>query len=266
VVIYAPGFNNPAWDNADLCEYLASYGYCVIASGSFGPNKAPMSLDVEGLNAQANDISLLVSYAATLPNAQASSVAVVGYSWGGLANVFAAARDRRIGALVALDGSLRFSPGLIKRVSDVDPSQMDIPLLSIAQALRTPEEQDEYFARYPDHAGPSVLNAWNRGDLIAVNFLSLSHMEYSSMHQRNERAWETLLGPPHQKKADYSRADGIEGYAWLARYVRAFLDAYLKHEKAPKQFLKNTGPANGAPLHFLTSTFRPASSQDTPGE
>ena len=32
VIIYAPSFSSVSWENADLCEYLASYGYVVIAS------------------------------------------------------------------------------------------------------------------------------------------------------------------------------------------------------------------------------------------
>ncbi len=37
-------------------------------------------------------------------------LAVAGYSWGGISNVFAAARDSRISALINLDGSVRFLP------------------------------------------------------------------------------------------------------------------------------------------------------------
>jgi hypothetical protein len=36
VVIYAPSFSAVSWENADLCEYLASYGYVVIASPDMG--------------------------------------------------------------------------------------------------------------------------------------------------------------------------------------------------------------------------------------
>src|SRR5262249_37354728 len=36
VVIYAPSFSSTSWENADLCEYLASFGYVVIASPNLG--------------------------------------------------------------------------------------------------------------------------------------------------------------------------------------------------------------------------------------
>jgi pimeloyl-ACP methyl ester carboxylesterase len=124
VVIYAPGCSNPSWDNADLCEYLASHGYLVVASPSLGTNSREMTMDLAGINSQARDISFLIGYAGTLPNAASSSVAVVGFSWGGISNLVAAARDNRVGALVALDGSLRFSPGLVKHKDNERPRSM----------------------------------------------------------------------------------------------------------------------------------------------
>jgi tetratricopeptide (TPR) repeat protein len=94
VVIYAPSFSAPAAENADLCEYLASHGYVVIASPSFGRNSREMTSDLEGVEVEAADIAFLVAYAHTLPQANTGEVAVAGYSWGGIANVFAAAHAR----------------------------------------------------------------------------------------------------------------------------------------------------------------------------
>ena len=104
VVIYAPA--SFSWENADLCEYLASHGYVVIAGSALSATS-----DLAGANVQARDITFLLAYAHTLPNANASAVAVAGWSFGGLSGLFAAARDSRIDALVELDGSMRYYPG-----------------------------------------------------------------------------------------------------------------------------------------------------------
>jgi hypothetical protein len=114
IVIYAPSFGSMAWENVDLCEYLASNGYVVVAAGALGAVDRPMTGDLAGINAQARDISFLVGYAQRLPNPNVdpAEVAVAGFSWGGIANLFAAAHDSRITALVALDGSMRYFPGL----------------------------------------------------------------------------------------------------------------------------------------------------------
>src|SRR5687768_8038949 len=103
---------------------------------------------------------------------------------------------------------------------------MTIPLLYFA-AQYTLEDAARYL---PRNEGPNVLNAWKHGDLTLVHMLGLVHWEFSSMHQRNEEMWALYF--PEQQKADYGRVDGIEGYAWVARYALAFLDAYLKRDAA----------------------------------
>jgi hypothetical protein len=170
VIVYAASFSRPSWENADLCEYLASHGYLVLGIPSMGAMTRNMTTDVAGVNAQAQDISFAISYARALSNADTSSVAVVGYSWGGLSNVFAAARDSRIDALVALDGSLRYYPGIVQQAGEVRPEEMTVPLLYFAQGEFTIEDQ-ERLQHGTVTAGPSVLNAWTRGDLVLIRML-----------------------------------------------------------------------------------------------
>jgi len=253
VVIYAPSFSSMSWENADLCEYLATHGYVVIASPDLGEATRNMTDDLAGINAQARDISFLIGYAQTLPNTEMSALAVAGFSWGGISNLFAAARDNRIDALVALDGSMRYYPGLVKS-GDVHPEQMTIPLLFFAQGDMTLEDQARYL-NGEKNQGPSVLNAWTHGDLVLVRMLGLVHVEHSSMYQRNEDVWKRF---PDQQIADYGREDGIAGYAWIARYTLHFLDAYLKHDGASMAWLKKTPAENGAPPHFFSVNYRAA--------
>ena len=252
VVIYAPSLSSMSWENADLCEYLASHGYVVVASPDMGATSRDMTSDLGGINAQAQDISFLIGYAQTLPNTEMSKIAVAGFSWGGISNLFAAARDNRIDALVALDGSMRYFPGLVKAATDVHPEQMTIPMLFFTQGPTSLEK----LARHSiskDTEGPNVLNAWTHGDLITVDDMALVHTEHSSMYQRNEDIWKDY---PSSRKADYSRADGIVGYAWLARYTLEFLDAYLKHDTQAIAFLKKAPADVGVPPHMMTVDFR----------
>lgn len=226
VVIYAPSFSSMSWENADLCEYLASHGYVVVASPDMGARSREMTIDLAGIDAQAQDISFLIGYAQTLPNTDMSKIAVAGFSWGGISNLFAAARDNRIDALVALDGSMRYFPGLVRAAGDVRREQMPIPMLFFTQGATSLEKLAQQQPN-KDNEGPNVLNAWTHGDLITVDDMALVHVEHSSMYQRNEDIWKNY---PKNHKADYSRADGIVGYAWVARYTLEFLNAYLKHD------------------------------------
>ncbi len=254
LVIYAPSFSSMSWENADLCEYLASHGYVVVAGPDMGATARGMTADLSGINAQAQDISFLIGYAQTFPNTDMSQIAVGGFSWGGISNLFAAARDNRIDALFALDGSMRYFPGLVKAATDVHPEQMTLPLLFFTQGPTSLEQQARNTTS-KENDGPNVLNAWTHGDLITVDDLALVHVEHSSMYQRNEDIWKSY---PRHRKADYSRADGMVGYAWIARYTLAFLDAYLKHDAEAMAFLKKTPAEVGVPPHMLTVDFRAA--------
>jgi len=251
VVIYAPSYSNVSWENVDLCEYLASHGYVVVAGPDMGEKTRGMTSDLSGINAQAGDISFLIGYARSLPDADMSEVAVGGFSWGGISNLFAASRDSRIDALFALDGSMRYFPGLVKQ-ANIHAEDLTLPLLFFTQGEITMEEM-EHFPANDDHS-PSVLNNWKHGDLTTVHMMGLTHGEFSSIFQRQDDFWKHFEG-----KDDFVRADGAVGYAWVARYTLTFLNAYLKHDADAMAFLKKTPAEAGVPAHTLAINFRPAS-------
>lgn len=256
VVIYAPSFSSSAWENADLCEYLASFGYVVIASPGMGVGHESTH-DLAGANAQARDISFLIGYSRTLPDADFSHLAVVGWSWGGLSNLIAAAHDNRIQALADLDGSIRYWPGMVK-AAGIDPSRMTIPLLYV-KSQDTIEDQAHLEDAYSTSAGPSVLNHWTGGDLISVQMLQMIHPEFGAMVLRNQSFWDHEFD--RLRFGDYTRADGVESYGWMARYTREFLDAYLKQDQSAMAFLKSPPSKAGVPEHVLGVTFQPGASR-----
>ena len=252
VVIYAPSFSASAFENADLCEYLASFGYVVIASPDRGATTRDMTADLVGINAQARDISFLIGYAQSLADTDMSKIAVGGFSWGGVSNLFAAARDNRIDALFAWDGSMRYYPGLVRKSGDVHPEEMAIPMIFFTQGEFTLEDQVRYLK---DLDAPNVLNAWTHGDLTTVHMLGMVHGEFSSGDQRSESFWKGFDGG---HKADYGRADGSVGYTWAAHYTLQFLNAYLKGDAAGLAYLKKTPAENGVPPHFMATEYRAA--------
>lgn len=253
VLIYAPSDSSVSWENADLCEYLASHGYVVLASPSMGSSTRDMSDDLDGINAQARDISFLITYARSLPDTNLSEVAVVSWSWGGISALFASARDIRIDVLVEMDGSMRYYPGVVNRARDVHPERMTIPLLFFTRnvSLEDLENDDVPSA---DKVGPNVLNAWIHGDLLIVNMLGMAHPEFSSMFQRRESAQRFA----ENQEADYGRDDANTSYAWVALYTLNFLDAHLKNDSSAKAFLGKTPAENGVPKHFMGVKFSPA--------
>jgi pimeloyl-ACP methyl ester carboxylesterase len=251
VVIYAPSDSAVSWENADLCEYLASQGYVVLASPSMGVATRDMTDDIPGIEAQARDISFLIGYAKTLPDTDVSRVAVMGFSWGGMSDLFAAAKDNRIDALVAFDGSMRYFPGLVKDAGYVHPERMSIPLLFFTEGEVTLEQIASNLSA-PENIGPSVLNAWTHGDLLTVHMLPMAHQQFSSMLERR---------PTHDvtdEKPGFAWEEGAAGYTWVARYTLWFLDAYLKHDAAALARLKAAPATNGVPGHVMGSQYRAA--------
>ena len=176
--------------------------------------------------------------------------------------MFAAARDPRIDALVSMDGSMRYYPGLVKMAGDVHPERMTIPLLFFTRGdPNVLEDIDRYHDGPPAYiVGANVLNAWTRGDLLTVNMIGMAHAEFSSMFQRRESAKRFA----ENQVADYGREDANTNYAWVALYTLKFLDAYLKHDASGKAFLEKTPAENGVPRHFMGITFRAAEKVPAP--
>jgi pimeloyl-ACP methyl ester carboxylesterase len=252
VLIYAPSDSSIAWENADLCEYLASHGYVVLASRSMGVSTRDMTDDLVGIDSQALDISFLISYAAKLPDTDSSKVAVVSFSWGGISSLFAAARDPRIQVLAEMDGSMRYYPGLVANAGDIHPEQLKVPLLFFTgNDMSYIENLDAYRGPANERIGRSVLNAWTHGDVTTVNMVGISHPEFCSMFQRMKNA-ATFA---EDQVADYGREDANTSYSWVALYVLQFLNAYVKQDVPAKEFLGRTPAENGVPKHIMEIKF-----------
>jgi dienelactone hydrolase len=238
VVIYAPSFNAEAYENADLCEYLASHGYLVIASPSLGQASRGMSTDLEGVETQVADIEFLIGYVHGLPQADTGRLAVAGYSWGGLANAMAAAKDSRIRALVTLDGSVRYWPDIVKQSQYLVPARATAPMLYVAAAPKSVEE-----TAADVNMDQSFLAKMKYADLYKITMHPYVHANFSVMFGQRLMADS---GYGAYDKDELSVANG-----WVETYVRRFLDAYLKGDAASRAFLDTPVAMTGAPRHLL---------------
>ena len=219
----------------------------MLSSASLGAHSRAMTIDLDGVETQAADIAYLIGYASTLPQADTSKVGVIGFSWGGLANVFAAARDQRIAALVSLDGSLRGSPEYVDGGKDaakyVTPTRVAVPLLYLGARPRTVEElnSNDTPTRY------SFMNEMKYSDVYITTLLPMKHGDFSSYGLR--MAQNGSFG-------DYTRDEIALAHSWAVRYTGKFLDAYLKGDPAARTFLRNAPAANQAPPHMMISSMR----------
>lgn len=242
VIVYAPSFSAHAAENADLCEYLASQGYIVLSSPSFGARTGSMTDDLEGLEAQAGDIAFLIGFARSLPQADLERIGVVGFSWGGLANMLASAKDDRIKAVASLDGSLRGYPQFINGGQGAAPyfdsTKLSAPLLYVA---RRPDTFEELNRREMDTTF-SLVNSMKQADTYVISMYPMRHNDFSSWSQRFA---------PDSDFEDYSRQEVAQAYRWTVRYVHNFFNAYLKDDKAALTFIGNSPKANQAPPRMM---------------
>jgi dienelactone hydrolase len=242
VVIYAPSFGASATENVDLCEYLASHGYIVLSSRSLGAHGKAMTTDLEGLEAQAGDIAFLIGQAHAMPQADMSRIAVVGFSWGGLANVLAAARDDRIRALVSLDGSVRYWPQYVDGGKDAaryaTPGRLAVPMLFVGSA----DASQEKLVKGKKKLDYSLLNEMTYADMTIVTMRPMIHGHFAAdfLRQAND-----------ERFGEYSRDEVSQAHSWAMRYVERFLDAYLKNDAKAMAFLDNKPSANKMPAHML---------------
>lgn len=249
LIIYAPAFTSPSFENVDLCEYLASFGFVVIASPSNGAHGGMTGEGLEGVHAQAQDISFLIGFAENLKQVDSSRVAVVGYSWGGLSNFFAAANDDRISALVCIDGSSRYFPKKIGDSKEVSPQKLTLPLLFFTSRNQSLEEivQDR------QDVSISVLNEMVHSDVYIVNMREMAHRDFSAISER------IPSGTVDRPASEFTDAETATSYSWMARYTREFLQAELNGDAASLAFLKRPPRENGVPPHLLSVDLRPGS-------
>lgn len=241
VVIYSPSLSSNVFENAEMMEFLASHGYVVIASPALGVDRRWQKADLAHAEAQAADIRFLVGYAQSLPQADTGRLAVAGFSWGGMANVLAAAQDERIKALVCLDGSVRYSHAMLEKVPYLKPEQLRTPLLYLAQR---PQPFERGLKHKPDLSG-SILRKMTGADVYLLTMHAMEHVYFGTSYLR--------LDP--LDFGAYTREEVAQSHDQSARYVLNFLNGALKGERSGFDYLMKKPEQLGMPRHSVDSQF-----------
>ena len=253
VIVYGPSLGAPSFENAQLMEYLASYGYIVLASPSLGA-QGKQTADAPGLESEARDMEFLIGYARKVPGADARRLAVMGFSWGGIADVLVACRNPGVRALVSLDGSIAyFYHRLFTSMPFGDAARLTIPALFLKQ--RPPNAQmranlgpDTTFDFFKDIHDP---------DAYLVNLVTLAHQNFGEWFDRLQQK----TGPAFVADTAVQSA----GYERIALYTRQFLDGYLRQSAAGREFLARSPAENGFPANEVVVE-RKAALSDAPAQ
>jgi hypothetical protein len=237
IILYAPSYEASSVENFIWCEFLASHGYIVIASPSRGPQNRFLSGDLtRDIEAQARDLEFLIGEISMLSQADVNSVAVAGFSLGGMSNVLVQMRNRTVKAIVCLDGTLKYHPEKLFRSPDADISRVDVPFLFMGQK-DIPRE-----ILQADGLDPSIntnftfFDSLRYSDAWDLKFMNLTHSNFAAMG---------ILFQERDPRQDKTEPEIIDSYKWMSLYSLHFLNSALRGDGDSRLFLLRTTKQHG---------------------
>jgi tetratricopeptide (TPR) repeat protein len=236
LVIYAPGNPGMSFENYRMFEYLASHGFVIASIPSFGDHSKTMQNDLTGIEAQTRDMEFVMAVMRNFPNVDKAKTAVMGFSWGGLTNVPFAMRNRKVDALITLDGAVTMEKWvkILRKSPYYNFRKFQAPVMVIIGAPADWYKVDFGFYKSLKYNAAYLIRA-----------LKLPHSQFRSMANQLNVYLRKDLAQDYVKQIDLS-------YTIICCYVHHFLDAYLKNSHEGFEYLKNTTEENGIPEGLFT--------------
>lgn len=110
MIVYAPSYQASSIENFPLFEYLASHGFVVIS----GPSRGTEIRWLEGettrdMEIQSRDIEFLMKEISKYKNIDIDRIALMGFSFGWLSATITVMKNKKVRAIVSLDGTERYN-------------------------------------------------------------------------------------------------------------------------------------------------------------
>jgi dienelactone hydrolase len=239
IVLVAQGNEQTLHDQAPLCEYLASHGFAVASAPSPMRISGPLTdqaLSGARAQEQAVDLATVLSIVARRPDADSARVGVVGHSFGARAALLLTMRDRRVGALVSLDGGIGTASGRtsLEQATWFTAAEARAPILHLY------ERRDPFMA--PDFGLIRSLG-WSNRWLIEVAAMHHHHFSSLGAVAATEPALAPALGGSDSTAA---------AVAAVAETTLGFLEHFLARHPDPRPWPGRAGlpPPLGAAEHL----------------
>ncbi|MEM9885855.1 MAG: alpha/beta hydrolase [Bacteroidota bacterium] len=237
VVVYAPSYQASSIENFALFEYLASNGFVLISSPSRGTDtrwlEGGTTRDME---TQSRDVEFLLKEIDSYENIDSEKVALLGFSFGGLANAITVLKNKNISAIVSLDGTERYNYSVLEKSPYFNLDKFTIPYIHFAQkeipeeVLATDKIQEELNYKF------QLYDSLRYSNIYSYRFHDLTHPYFSSFG---------VLFANRDKRQDKSDDKIMLSYNWLCQHTLQFLNAMLKNEKNASDFIENSPVENG---------------------
>jgi len=237
VVVYAPSLRASSIENFVLFEFLASNGFVVISSPSRGTDTRWLDgISTKDMETQSRDVEFLLKEIHKYENIDFDSIALMGFSFGGLSNAITVMKNKSISAVVSLDGTERYNYPVLEKSPYFDLDKFDIPYIHFAQkdipeevltSDKIPTELNYKFQLY---------DSLKYSDAHSYKFHHLTHSYFGSIG---------VLFSYRDKRQDKNDAEIMASYKLLSQHTLQFLNATLKNEENARQFIENSPDKNG---------------------
>lgn len=222
LVLHSLGRNDYQMESTVLWEYLASHGYVVAVAPQLGidGDRPTLAFEPADMAAQAADLALVLGEFAANPGVDATSVAVIGHSSGGIAALLLARHEPRVTAIIGLEASFGTADGHeLLDALDYPYREQDLSVLDLyARASRTRDE--------------TVIEALTRSDRFSIALGGeqppkvATHFDFQNWPLYSVRA-----GVEDDRGAGARAASwASEVYRSAIRLTRSFLDHHVMED------------------------------------
>jgi dienelactone hydrolase len=237
VVVYAPSNQASSIENFALFEYLASNGFVVISSPSRGTDTRWLEGGTtKDMETQSRDVEFLLKEIRKYEQIDFDRIALMGFSFGGLANAITVMKNKNIRAMVSLDGTERYNYTVLEKSPYFNLDRFNIPYVHFAQkdipeeVLTSDKIPAELNYKFQLYDSLKYANAYS------YKFHDLTHSYFSSIG---------VLFAYRDKRQDKSDNKIMASYKLLSQHTLQFLNATLKNEESAREFIENSPNNNG---------------------
>ncbi|HDZ14851.1 MAG TPA: alpha/beta hydrolase [Pricia sp.] len=237
VVVYAPSYQASSIENFALFEYLASNGFVVISSPSRGTDTRWLEGGTtKDMETQSRDVEFLLKEIHKYEYIDFDRIALMGFSFGGISNAITVMKNRKISALVSLDGTERYNYPVLEKSPYFDLDRFNIPYVHFAQkdipeevltSDKIPAELNYKFQLY---------DSLKYSNAYSYKLHDLTHSHFGSIG---------VLFAYRDKRQDKSDDKIMASYKLLSQHTLQFLNATLKNEEKAREFIENSPDKNG---------------------